>query len=296
MLLDRAHYHAWDGRLGSPWRAVGALVRVTLLQVIRRKAYWVLLALAVTNLLKAAFIVYLIAQLKLPTQFSEIIAERAGFSGEVRSGQETGYTRFMDQQSVVVMLLLAFSGSLLVGADFRQQVMPFYLSRKIERRHYIAGKLLAISALVALTTVVPTLFLFIEYGMLTSSFEYWQANWHVLGGILAYGLMLSAVLSTLLAAISAWLERAGPIVIAWCSMFLLLNQMATVLADKAGDEAWKLLDPWFDIHRVSSLFFGAHVDAEELTLVPQAAAVLFFIGTVALAALVYRVRAVDVVK
>ena len=63
----------------------------------------------------------------------------------------------MQQQSVVVMILLAFSGSLLVGSDFRMKSLPFYLSRRVDRRHYIVGKLMAISVIVSLLTTVPAL-------------------------------------------------------------------------------------------------------------------------------------------
>ena len=57
----------------------------------------------------------------------------------------------------MVMLLLAFSGSLLVGSDFRDKSLPFYLSRRIDRRHYIVGKLLAVSSIVAMLTMLPAL-------------------------------------------------------------------------------------------------------------------------------------------
>ena len=50
------------------------------------------------------------------------------------------------------MILLAFSGSLLVGSDFRLRTLPFYLSRRIDKRHYIVGKLLAVSAIVSILT------------------------------------------------------------------------------------------------------------------------------------------------
>lgn len=296
MLLDRAHYHAWGGKLGSPWLAALALTRVTLMQVVRRKAYWFVVLLGLGNFLKAAVGVYVLAQFSLPPQMRDVMLERFGFSADAKSGQETGYTRFMDQQSLVVMLLLAFSGSLLVGADFRQQAMPFYLSRRIDRRHYIGGKLIAISALILLVTVAPTIVLFIEYGLLTSSFDYWWENVSVLGAIFGYGLVLCGVLSTLLAAISAWLERAGPIAIAWCSLFMLLNRLAPLLAEPFKDDTWLLIDPWYDMHCVSALFFGKHAPAEQRELAPQAAAVLFLICSLAMAALVRRVRAVDVVR
>src|SRR3569833_3208082 len=183
MSIDLAHYHPWLGKLVSPWWACAAMVRVGLAQVFRRKLYWFVLVLGLGNFLKAAFVVYVVTQLQPPPQMRELILERVGFSDEADEGQESGYTKFMEQQSLVGMLLLAFSGSLLVGADFRQQALPFYLSRRIDRRHYIVGKILASAVLVLLLTTLPALLLFIEYGAFTSSFDYRIDHWRVLVSI-----------------------------------------------------------------------------------------------------------------
>jgi len=51
MLLDRARYHSWEGEYSSPWRSSLSITRVAFLQVIRRKAYWFLLGLALLNFL-----------------------------------------------------------------------------------------------------------------------------------------------------------------------------------------------------------------------------------------------------
>ncbi len=114
------------------------------------------------------------------------------FDVEAQPGQENGYVAFMYRQSIVVMILLAFSGSLLVGHDFRFRSLPFYLSRRIDRRHYIVGKLLAVSTLIAMLTILPALLLFIEYGMFTGSLDYWTRNWQIPISVLGYGAVTCA--------------------------------------------------------------------------------------------------------
>jgi ABC-type transport system involved in multi-copper enzyme maturation permease subunit len=266
------------------------------MQIFRRRATWVLLFLGTGNFIKAAVIVYVMAQVQLPPTWQGAIMQRTGFSPHPQQGQEAGYTRFMNQQSLVTMLVLAFSGRLLIGADFQNQAMPFYLSRRIDRRHYIAGKLAAISTLVALVTVVPTVVLFLEFGLFTGSLDYWQQHWTMLVAIVGYGAVLCAVLSTLLAAISAWLERTGPIVVAWASLFLFMNRMADLLAGEADDGRWRILDPWYSMHTVASVCFGRYNDPQQQELFPWAAAALTLLCATALAALFVRVRAVDVVR
>src|SRR5437667_8853457 len=106
------------------------------------------------------------------------------------------------------MLLLAFAGSLLIGSDYQQAGLTFYLSRRIGKRHYVAGKLLAIGSLVLLITTLPALALYLEYGMLSSSLEYFRENPRILCGILGYGFIMAVVLSLLLGAIASWVPRA----------------------------------------------------------------------------------------
>ncbi len=49
MGIDLARYHGWHGTLRSPWVAVLAIVRVALMQVFRRKSYWIVLAMGLIN-------------------------------------------------------------------------------------------------------------------------------------------------------------------------------------------------------------------------------------------------------
>src|SRR5690606_15904011 len=121
MGIDLAHYHGWQGKLQSPWMATLALVRVALLQVFRRKMYWVILAIGLLQFLQFFSIIFGITQLKLPEQMQNRLLLNFGFSAVPEPGQENGYTIFIVRQSVVVVILLAFAGSTIVGSDFHQK-------------------------------------------------------------------------------------------------------------------------------------------------------------------------------
>ncbi|MEK6238082.1 MAG: hypothetical protein N2C14_25500 [Planctomycetales bacterium] len=135
MGIDVGHYHGWEGRLRSPWIACLAIVRVALLQVFRRKGYWIVLALGMLNFLMFFALIYFSTQLPslLPGPLRGRVhrgdmASRMGFdatpqtaeNGERNGRERNGYLEFMKRQSLIVTLLLAFCGSLLVVADFRQ--------------------------------------------------------------------------------------------------------------------------------------------------------------------------------
>ncbi|MBL9081324.1 MAG: hypothetical protein JNK76_05930 [Planctomycetales bacterium] len=298
MGIDAAHYHAWSGRLGQgivgTWRGTAAVVRTTLTQVLRRKAYWVIYAVGISQFLVYWAVIYALTQMQVPPEMQRGMLRTFGFSPDAADPQDTGYLDFMEQQSFIVMILLAFCGSLVVGSDFREGVLPFYLSRRLDRRHYIAGKLLAIAGLVWLLTVLPALMLFVEYGMFTTSYDYWLANWRVVPSVLGYGLVLGAVLSLWLTAASAYLQKLAPIAVVWSSLFVLFAALANLLRTETGVREWQLLDPWRDIRLAGRLFFGEFRTRSDRELSTTAAWLLAAVSAVALIALVRKVRAVEV--
>ena len=87
-------------------------------------------------------------------------------------GFGTTFLNFMVAQSTVTVILLAFAGSVLAGNDHSRGGLIFYLSRRINVMHYAAGKLLAIGLIISLTTTLPALILFFEYGLLGDTGKY----------------------------------------------------------------------------------------------------------------------------
>jgi hypothetical protein len=296
MDIDQARYHGWQGQLRTPWTACAAIVRVALVQIFRNKAYWLLLFLGALRFLAFWSIIYAVTQLALPQDVSERFLRQFGFSANSDAAQDNGYINFIQGQSVIVMILLAFCGSLLVGSDFRSRTLPFYLSRRIDKRHYIVGKLLAVSAVISILTIIPALLLFLEYGMFSSSLDYWIDNWRIAVSVLAFGGVICVVNSILLVTISAYLQRIVPITITWASLFLLLGRLGDYMFRETENDAWRLLDPWRDMRLVGRLCFGNFPRETDRELAWWALAILGTLCAAALAALVYRVRAVDVVE
>lgn len=295
MPIDLARYHGWHGRPGSSWRGVWAMVHVGLVQVFRRKSYWIVLALGLVQFLGFWGVIWFLTQSKeVSAELREGLLRGFGFSPTPRPGEESGYTMFIERQSIVVMILLTFTGSLLVGGEFRNNALAFYLSRSIDRRHYIIGKLLTVGVLVSLLTTLPALALFVEYGMFTSSFEYWSTHWRVPLGVIFYGCVLSAVLSVLLVTVSSYLQRMAPIAITWATLFMMLRGLGNLLREKSL--FWRLIDPWRDMNFVGRLAFDQFRNDHERRFAYYAACLLAAVCLVCLAALVRRVRAVEIVE
>jgi hypothetical protein len=201
----------------------------------------------------------------------------------------------MFAQGTVTMLMLAFVGEILVGGDYDQGGLTFYLSRRLGRRHYVAGKLLAISAIVWLTTMVPALVLYAEYGFLTDSLAYFREHWRILVGIVGYGTVMAISLSLLLFALASWLNRTVPLVMAWSCVFVLLPALGEILRHTFDDRRWRLLMFWRDIRLLGNWCFG-NISERDSPVVLWAAVVVFSVWLVCILAVIPRVRAVKVVS
>jgi ABC-2 type transport system permease protein len=292
MTLEEIRYRGWSEQLTWSWLGWWPIARTGLLLVLRRKVFWIFLGLASLSFLFMFATIYLKAQLTTQNpgfrRFVDGILSNATGTGET-------YRDFMFAQGTVTMLLLAFAGATLVGDDIRTGGMAFYLARRIGRWHYLVGKLLSVGFLVSLTTTLPALVLYFEYGLLTDSIEYFRDNWTILRGILGYGLTLAAVLSCLLFALASWLPRTVPLVMAWVGVFLLLPATGEMLRDATGSRMWLLLSLWRDVRLIGTWCFGAADQPRELELLYPSMIVAAAVCVLSIAAVLPRLRATRVV-
>lgn len=290
MSIETAGYREWSGKRRSPWWVCWSIVRTGLVMIFRRWVFWILIGLGLLNFLFNFAFIYLKAQ---------ITVQNGSMGGFLDAYQVTGtgraYADFMFAQASITALLLAFSGSTLIGSDYRQGGMVFYLSRRIERRHYVVGKLLTIASIITLITTLPALALYFEYGFLSSSFDYFLDNPRILGGILGYGAVLAVVQSLLLFAIAAWVPRTVPLVMTWLGFFVLLRVLAEALRAIDDNRVWLLLGLWEDMQRIGRWCFGS-LDASRTPTPTQCALTLSGLCVVCFFLILRRVRAVEVVK
>lgn len=293
MSLESVRYRDWSGARSFSWLASWAIARTGLLLVLRRRIFWLLLGLALLNFLFLFATIYLKAQVASQnpqlSQFVDRVLSNVTGTGET-------YRDFMFAQGTVTMLLLAFAGAMLVGDDMRQGGLTFYLSRRISRWHYVVGKLLSIGLLVSLTTTIPALILYFQYGFLTDSTVYFRENLGILRGILGYGLILSVTLSLLLFALASWLHKTVPLVMAWACLFVMIPALASLLRRAFDDRDWLLLILWRDMRLLGTWCFGGVDTDRELQLLGPAAVIVLLVCVVSVISLVPRVRAVRVVQ
>src|SRR5262245_60448454 len=169
MPIELAGYRRWQGPVRPPRLACWPIVRTAVILVLSRKIFWLLFAVGLLLFFRLFVIIYIKAQLTVENPVFSRFLDRFELTG---TGE--AYQRFMFFQGAVTMLLLAFAGSMLIGSDYQQGGLVFYLSRPIGRRHYIVGKLMAIASVVLLITTIPALALYVEYGLFSKSLDYFR--------------------------------------------------------------------------------------------------------------------------
>lgn len=291
MSIESVGQRGWSEQRLPHALACWAIARTGVLLVLRRKLFWLLLLLAIFNFLFVFATIYLKAQIASQNpglkQFVDRVLQSVTGTGDT-------YREFMFAQGTVTMLLLAFAGAMLVGDDMRRGGLTFYLSRRIGVWHYVVGKLLAIGLLVSLTTTVPALILYVEYGLL-DSFQYFRENLGILRGILGYGLVMAVTLSLLLFALAAWLQKTVPLVMTWACIFVLLPAIGLLMREVHENQYWILLAYWRDVRLIGTWCFGGIDTERELEMIGPSIAIVVSVSSLSLAAIIPRIRAVRVV-
>ncbi len=286
------------------------IARVALDQMFRRRLFWALYGLALMVFLMYFFGQYLLSW--AVTQLGEGDV-RVGNVGRVNPKWLVGFLRdalklngsaetfrnFFWYEANAVMIVLAFAGSVLIGNDLRFGSLPFYLSKPISRWHYLLGKGLAIAVFLNLFTTLPAVMLFVQYGLL-ESWDYFFENVHLLVGILAYGMLLTATLTVVLLALAAWLQRTVPMIMAWTTVFVFCQGMARALVESLHmSPRFRLIDLWGCTYVVGNRFLGIAQEAIRPSPQPEAheaALVLAGATFLCLTYLIMRIRAVEIVS
>jgi hypothetical protein len=302
------YYRAWRGRLASPHRSVWPIARMSLSLIDRRWIFLILYGLALLMFLLFFFGQYLLfaaeAELEAggritvagvavqPQRLVEIFRNALKFNG---SGET--YRNFIWFQGYMTMIILALAGTLIVGNDFRHGSLSFYLSKPLSGRHYFAGKFLAVTVVINRLTTLPALALFLQYGLL-AEYDYFGEQWHLIFGILGYGLVLTVVLGLLILATAVAVRRTVPLIMTWTALFFFFRRLGEALVDRLGyDPRWKLIDLWNDMYLLGSSMLG--INWKSLGRQPELSEAALVLGVVSVSCLIFlirQIRAVEIVS
>jgi hypothetical protein len=286
------------------------VARVALELMFGRRLFWGLYALSLCVFLLYFFGQYVMSWAQGQLGESEV---RVGNMGRVNpkwlldflrnalkfNGSPEMFRNFFWYEANTVMIALALSGSILIGNDLRHGSLSFYLSKPMTTWHYLLGKGLAVAAFLNLFTTLPAVVLFVQYGLL-ESWEYFAAESHLLQGVIAYGMVLSAALTVVLLAMAVWLRRTVPLIMAWMTLFVFCQGVGSAMVDGLHFSArWRLVDLWNCTYVIGNQFLGVppgSIRPSPQPPVAEAAMVLGGVCALCLTYLILRVRAVEIVN
>jgi hypothetical protein len=243
-------------------------------------------------LLLAAFVFLLVwgALVYVETQ-----SARLGPLAEVGKAVEVdaeSFRSFLVRQRLV-HLLLCLAAADLVAIDRRARALQLYLARPLRRRDYVIAKALALALPLSLATWIPAFFLVILKTVLRADFGWLSTEPWLAVSILAYSLLLIAVLAPVTLALSS-LSASPRHSSALFFVFLALSSgAAQVLAVLTRSDRWHLVSVIADLDQVASWLFRSAPPHD----MPAAAALAALVGFGAAACVVLwrRIAPFDVV-
>lgn len=198
---------------------------------------------------------------------------------------------FLQSQSMLAFLVAMVVGPALLSADMRNNAMPLYLSRPLNRFDYAFGKWLVLALLLSAITWVPGLALFFLQAYFAGSawfFEHLQ---------IALGLFLGSwvwifLLSLFALALSAWVKWKLWARAFYLGAFVLVLIIAEIFKAWYGTWYGGLMSPFDVVNSVWSQLFAMEAEGG----VPAAAAwlALFAFWGLCLGLLFRRIRAYEV--
>jgi hypothetical protein len=134
---------------------------------------------------------------------------------------------FFLPQTVFAFFLILFQGPSLVSPDLRNNALPLYLSRPLNKTDYVLGKFVVLAALTSSFTWIPGLLLFFLESYLQGG-RWMLDHLSIATGIFFGSWVWITVLSLFALAVSAWVKWKPWAAIAFLGSILICSAVGTM--------------------------------------------------------------------
>lgn len=136
---------------------------------------------------------------------------------------------------VAVALFCAAGAPEIVGRDQRTRTLSLYFSRALRRSDYALAKLAAFTTALLLLTLVPQAVLFLGNTLATNdTATFLRDNWTEIPRIVASGLLIAALMSSVSLAIACQTPRRSYATVAVIALFLVTTPLAAIFVHETG--------------------------------------------------------------
>jgi len=200
---------------------------------------------------------------------------------------------FLDQQELFVFFITVYAGSGLIADDIRANALQLYLSRPITRMQYVAGKLAALMAALALVTWVPATMLLILQPLFAGNTTFIRHNIYLIPAVAMFALVEIAFAAVTMLALSSVSKSRWFVAVLYAGFAFFTQAVfgATRVGLQTTTFSW--ISPFGNLVQIGDLIFRLQPRYET----PPIVSAMILILLVVLSALVLRrrIRAIEVV-
>lgn len=291
MTIFQKAYQGYTGPLSPPLSRTLVIFRYALADVFQSRLFvaFFFISLLLPLLLMCALYVY--HNLDLLLQFDVSLDELTTIDGNAFA-----LAMQIPQNGLLFVMVLAI-GPTMISPDLRNNAMPLYLSRPINKASYIFGKLLVLIFLGSLISWIPGLLLILLQAFLEGN-GWFGNNLQIPLASIVTSLTWIVSLSLLAFAVSAWVKSKAVARMFFFGLILLGSILGEVIEEVFGGMGGYIVNLFAALEVLMTALYNA--DSELLGFVPQMPveiAVLQFliVSLLALFVLTRRIRAFQVV-
>jgi hypothetical protein len=273
-------YRRYAGLKRTPGRAWLVILRAGVRQLIGRRVFLGLLALAWIWFLVRSVQIYLAVTTPQFAQFLPIDVKL--------------FANFIDAQSFVAFFVTVYAGSGLIASDRRANALQVYLSKPLLRLEYIGGKLAILLVFLGLTIVLPSILLLVMQVLLSGSLAFVRAHIDLIPAIILASTMRVIVYGISMLALSSLSTSTRYVAVMFTGVVFFSEAVFNVLAFATGSTRVAWVSPSRNFDVVTDAIFRQPPRYDTPVIV--SVLVLLAIVAVSISVLERRVRGVEVVS
>jgi ABC-type transport system involved in multi-copper enzyme maturation permease subunit len=237
-------YRRYQGPLGHAWTRWLPIARSDFVLAFRNKKMLALYAVCVSPFIGSLLMLYLMSVNGWKTAPSEM--RESPFSWLVDPSSIDFYLGPVLRVSFLLVVLYTTAvGSGIVARDRRVNALELYFTRGIARGHYVVGKWGAVTALLAMQLLIPTLVIWIYGVLIAPDWELLEQTSAFMPSVALGIFVLCAFMGFLLVGVSAATSSATFAGLLWVLLLSFLSTVGVMLRRLLHENSWVIISPWF---------------------------------------------------
>lgn len=292
MAIFQKAYRGYDGELTKPLDRTLVIFRYALADVFESRLFTAFFALCFLLPVLLMCGIYLFHNIDLLVQMEVNLDELTAIDGNFF------LLSMQYPQNFLLFIMIMVIGPVMISPDIRNNAMPLYLSRPINKASYILGKLMVLLFLGSLISWVPVLPLFALQAYLEGN-GWFAENLYIIFASITTSLIWIVSLSLLAFAVSAYVKWKAVARIVFFGILFFGSVLGAVLTEIFGGWSGYMVNVYAGIEVLMRELYNADSNLLDWMAEMQLEYALlqfFLLSAIGLTVLTRRIRAFQVVS